>query len=122
MSDFGENIRRAFTTLCCLAFVALCCASASAQHFTPATASNAKQFVGTWKARFRGNVFLTLALRVDGEKLVGTMSHAEIELTTAGELKKAEPIEGVDPIADLRVNGNILRITSKSADNSDSIK
>jgi hypothetical protein len=122
MSDFGENIRRAFTTLCCLAFVTLCCASASAQHFTPATASNAKQFVGTWKATFQGNVFLTLALRIDGNKLVGTMSHADIELNKAGELTKAEASGGADPIADLRVKDKILRITIKSADGSDSIK
>ena len=121
MFDFGETIRRAFTTLCCLASVTLFCASASAQHLTPATATNAKQFVGIWKASFQGNAFLTIALHIDGNKIVGTVSHANIELNNAGELTKAETNDGEDPdpIADLRVDGNILRITTKSTDGSE---
>ena len=121
MFDFGETVRRAFTTLCCLASVTLFCASASAQHLTPATATNAKQFVGIWKASFQGNAFLTIALHIDGNKIVGTVSHANIELNNAGELTKAEAndSEAPDPITDLRVDGNILRITTKSTDGSE---
>ena len=115
-----EAVRRVFTTLCCLASVTLFCASASAQHLTPATATNAKQFVGIWKASFPGNAFLTIALHIDGNKIVGTVSHANIELNH-GELTKAEANDGEapDPITDLRVDGNILRITTKSTDGSE---
>ena len=70
---------------------------------------------------FQGNAFLTIALHIDGNKIVGTVSHANIELNNAGELTKAEAndSEAPDPITDLRVDGNILRITTKSTDGSE---
>ena len=77
---------------------------------------NAKQFVGVWKATFRGNPFLTIALTTEKDKLIGTFSHFDIEVNKDGELTKAEVSDGEDPIADLRVNGNILRITIKTSD------
>ena len=118
---FTFTSSRVRTSLCCLMFVTVFQALASAQHFTPATATNAKQFAGTWKASFQGNAFLTIALVIEGNKLVGTVSHANIELNKAGELTKAEANESEDPdpITDLRVNGNVLRITAKSTDGSE---
>jgi hypothetical protein len=112
---------RVIALLCCLAAVTLCCTAASAQHFTAATATNAKQFVGVWRASFKGKPFFTVELAIDGNKLVGTASHANIELNEAGELTKAEANDGEapDPIVDVRVDGDILRITTKSADGSE---
>jgi len=116
-----EHNRRVIVVLCCLALVVLFHASALAQHFTPATATNAKQFVGVWKASFRGSPFLTVTIAIDGNKLVGSVSHANIELNNAGELTKAEAndAEDPDPITDARVNGDTLRITTKSTDGSE---
>jgi hypothetical protein len=113
--------RRVIALFCSLAAVTFCCASASAQHFTAATATNAKQFVGVWKASFKGKPFFTLELAIDGNKLVGTASHADIELNDAGELTKAEgnDAEAPDPIVDARVAGDVLRINTKSTDGSE---
>lgn len=105
----------------CLALIAFFHVSAFAQTFTPATPSNAKQFVGVWKASFHGSPFLTVNIALDGDKLVGSVSHANIELNKTGELTKAEAneIDAPDPITDARVNGDTLRITTKSTDGSE---
>jgi len=104
----------------CMVLVAFFQTPASAQHFAPATATNAKQFVGVWTASFHGSAFLTVTLTLEGNKLAGKVSHANIELSSTGELAKAEANdeEPPDPITDARVNGDRLRITAKSADGS----
>jgi hypothetical protein len=102
-----------------LTFVTLLSSAASAQQFAPATAANAKQFVGTWKANFQGHPFLTVTLAIEANQLAGNFSHADIEVNEAGELTKAEANDGEDPITDIRVAGDILRITVKSTDGSE---
>ena len=117
MFNFPRPARGTYAALGSLMLLALLSLTASAQtQFQPATAANAKQFVGVWKATFQGRPFMTIALTTQNDKLVGTMSHADIEVNKEGELTKAEPSAGEDPIADLRVNGNILRITIKTSD------
>ncbi len=121
MFKLGHN-HRLIAALCCfVAVVALLSASAVAQHFTPATAANAKQFVGVWKASFQGKPFLTVTIAIDGNKVAGNVSHADLELNDAGELTKAEAndAEPPDPITDARVNGDTLRITTKSTNGSE---
>lgn len=111
---------RAIAGLRCLVFLTVLSGFASAQQFAPATAANAKQFAGIWKADFQGKPFLTIKIDFQGDKLVGTVSHADIEMNKDGELTKAEANESSepDPIADAQVKGDILRITTKSADGS----
>jgi hypothetical protein len=117
MLNFARTVRGLCAALCCFIFITLLHPSASAQKdFQPATATNAKQFVGVWKATFQGNAFMTVALTTEKDKLVGTMSHANIEVNKDGELTKAEASDGEDQIADLRVKGNILRITIKTTE------
>jgi len=117
MFNFAKPVRVTWTALHCLIFPIVLHPPASAQNdFQPATAANAKQFVGVWKATFQGRPFMTIALTTQNDKLVGTMSHVDIEVNKEGELTKAEAGEGEDPIADLRVKGNILRITIKTTD------
>jgi len=119
MSGSARNISRVVALLFSLTLVALLSSVASAQDFAKATAANAKQFVGTWKASFQGHPFLTVTLSTDANRFVGTVSHADFEVNKDGELTKADPNEGEDPIADLRVAGDTLRITVKSSDGSD---
>ncbi len=119
MFSSARSLGRVSTMLGCLMSVALVNALASAQQLAPATTANAKQFVGVWKASFQGNPFFTMTLAVDGSKLVGSVSHFDVEVNKAGELTKAEASDGEDPITDARVNGNILRITAKSTDGSE---
>ena len=116
MFSSAANRRPAIAGLCCLMFLIFLCDLASAQQFAPATAANAKQFIGVWKADFHGNPFLTVRIGFEGNKLVGTFSHADIQVNEAGELTKAEASDGASPITDARVNGDILRITIKSTD------
>ena len=117
MFNFSWTVRGLCSALGCLIFITLLHPSASAQKsFQPATATNAKQFVGVWKGTFQGNPFITITLTTDKDKLVGTLSHFNIVVNKDGELTKAEASDGEDPITDLRVNGNILRITIKTSD------
>jgi hypothetical protein len=121
MFSSARNIRLVSTVLCWLISGTLLSALASARQFAPATGANAKQFVGIWKANFQGKPFFTVTLSIEGNKLVGNVSHANIELDKAGELTKAEAndAEDPDPITNTRVNGDILRITTKSTDGSE---
>ena len=95
------------------------CAMVFAQDFQPATNSNAKQFVGTWQATFKGSPFLTVIFMVADDKVTGSASHADIDVNQAGELTKAEAKEGADPIIAAQVKGNVLRFTTKSTDGSE---
>jgi hypothetical protein len=117
MFSSPANRRSAIARLCCL--ILLTCLCASAQEFTPATPANAKPFIGVWEAKFHGNPFLTVKIAFEGNKLVGTISHANIEVNEAGELTKAEAVGGENPITDARVKGDILRITTKNTDDSE---
>jgi hypothetical protein len=110
---------RGIAILGLLTLVTVLSSLVSAQQFTPATATNAKQFVGTWKGSFQGHPFLTVTLAVEGTKLVGTVSRVDIDVDKAGDLTRADPSEGEDPITELRVAGDILRITVNSADDPD---
>ncbi len=120
MLNFARTVRGRCTTPGCLILLTLLQPWASAQTgFQPATATNAKQFVGVWKASFQGNPFITIALTTEKDKLVGTVSHFDLEVGKDGELTKAEASDGEDAITEVRVNGNILRITIKTTDGSD---
>ena len=91
MSSSARNVSRVIAMLCSLTLVALLSSVASAQEFAKATAANAKQFVGTWKANFQGHPFLTVTLAIEANKFVGTVSHVDIEVNKDGELTKADP-------------------------------
>jgi hypothetical protein len=54
-----------------------------------------------------------------GNRVTGTASHANIEVSPSGELIKADVLEGSDPISDARVSADRLRITTKSTDGSE---
>jgi hypothetical protein len=120
MFSSQANRRSAIAGLFCLTFLMFLCDSASAQQFALATPANAKQFVGVWKGDFHGNPFVTVTIGFEGDKLVGTVSHADIEVNKDGELTKAQAGGGADdPITDAQVKGDVLRITTKSADGSE---
>lgn len=90
-----------------------------AQTFKPANGTNAKDFLGRWQSRFHGKVFVTVVITGDANKLSGTVSKADVELNSSGELTKAEPNEGYDTITSAQVNASRLRITAKSTDGSE---
>ncbi len=101
------------------ALLLVSCGMVFGQDFQPATSSNAKQFVGTWQGSFDGKPFLTLTFNVAGNKVSGSMSHADIDVNKAGELTKAEARDGQDTITEAQVKGSVLRFTTKSTDGSE---
>ncbi len=107
------------STAVAAALLLVSCALVFGQDFQPATSSNAKQFVGTWQASFKGSPFLTVIFSVADGKVSGSFSHADMEVNPAGELTKAEARDGEDPITEAQVKGNVLRFTTRSTDGSE---
>jgi len=75
-----------------------------------------RPFVGTWQAKFKGNVWLTIKLEKKQDKLTGTVSHANISVDPSGELTDVEVPDGSDAIVEATLTGGgILRITEEDA-------
>jgi len=100
-------------------FVIVLTSATFAQDFKPANNVNAKDFLGKWQGTFQGKVFITVSITGDAQKLSGTVSKGNVEVNDAGELTKAEGVEGLNTIKSARVNSNYLRITTKSDDGSE---
>lgn len=73
-------------------------------------------FIGTWQAQFQGKTFVTIKLQEQDGKLSGTISHSKIQLDNQGELTSAEAQDGEDSFTELKAEGKVLRLISKSAD------
>ena len=74
-------------------------------------------FVGTWQAKFKGKVFQTIKLEWKGDKLGGTVSHADINVDPkSGELIEAEASDGNDAIAEAKLKNGTLLITEAADD------
>jgi beta-lactamase regulating signal transducer with metallopeptidase domain len=78
------------------------------------TDAGLQPFVGTWQAKFKGKVFVTIKLEKKQEKLTGTVSHADIDVDPkSGELTAADVVDGSDPIVNAVLTSGTLRITEK---------
>src|SRR5438270_8022085 len=97
-----------------LAFALLLAFPLLAQDFKPATTASANRFLGTWQSTFNGSRSAPSSSWRTGNRVTGTASHANIEVSPSGELTKAEVLEGSDPITDARISADRLRITTKS--------
>jgi beta-lactamase regulating signal transducer with metallopeptidase domain len=88
------------------------------------TDANPQQFVGTWQARFKGNVFETIKLERQQGKLTGSVRGADIEVDKDGELTSAHAIDSSDPdrIVEATLASGMLRITIKEKDSEDTIQ
>lgn len=79
-------------------------------------------FVGTWSAKFKSKIFLTVVLKKQDGKLVGTVSHADMQVDKDGELTVAEPSDGSDPIQEAKLTNGALRLTIKPEDTQEPIQ
>ncbi|MGA9355612.1 MAG: M56 family metallopeptidase [Terriglobales bacterium] len=88
------------------------------------TDADLQAFVGTWQARFKGNIFETIKLEKQHGKLTGTVRGAEIEVDNDGGLTSAHAIDTSDPnpIVEATLAGGILRIAVKERDSEDTIE
>ena len=110
-------------TLATLALLLMLGHAASSLAIEPtSTEADLLPFVGTWQAKFKGKVFLTIKLEKQQARLAGTTSHTQIELDKDGELISAEEHEGRDPIVDAKLISGILRITTKDEESQDTIQ
>jgi beta-lactamase regulating signal transducer with metallopeptidase domain len=91
-----------------------------AQHTS--TDADLQQFVGTWHAQFKGKTFLTINLEKQQGKLIGTVSHADMQVGKDGELTSAEEHEGSNPIVEAKLTGGTLLITTKEQESQDTIQ
>ena len=53
-------------------------------------------FSGTWQAQFQSKTFVTIKLEDQNGKLIGSISHSQIQLDNQGGLTSAEPQDGED--------------------------
>jgi hypothetical protein len=87
-----------------LSLFALVCGSFSAQE------TNAQQrFTGTWEAKFKGDVFLTVQLNA-GRTMTGTLSTGNITVNDEGDLIEAHPSPNgtQSDILSAKIDGNRL--------------
>jgi len=70
--------------------------------------TNLQEFAGSWQGEFKGHVFITLNLKIDADKLVGTC---------IGELTRVDEKSSTDRILDSRLDESKLDL--KIADNGD---
>jgi beta-lactamase regulating signal transducer with metallopeptidase domain len=80
------------------------------------TDADLQPFVGTWQAKFKGEIFQTIKLEKRQDKLTGTVSHANISVDPkSGELTDVEVLDGSDGIVEAILTSGILRITEADA-------
>lgn len=84
-----------------------------AQAVMPAASVTAKDFVGTWNWIYKDRHFATTILKLDGERLSGTMTHSQIEMDNDGNITRAVAAKGQSPILHAWPQNGVLHIVSK---------
>ena len=77
----------------------------------PAAAQQDK-FAGTWEAKFKGDVFMTLTFKT-GDTMSGTMSGGHIEVNKDGDITQASGGGDVLPISNVKLEGDKLSFDLK---------
>src|SRR5712691_3109671 len=82
-----------------------------------------RDFVGVWKATFQGKTFTALALKLENDKLAGTLSTGEVDLAPDGEVSNVNQEVG-EPraIFDIKLDGQILSFKDKDGDDVNSLE
>jgi beta-lactamase regulating signal transducer with metallopeptidase domain len=123
-----NNIRKTWARASALAasglLIATCLGMSgfSLQVAQPGNAVDLQKFVGTWQARFKGEIFQTIKLEKQQGKLAGSVSRGEIQTDKDGELTSAHVIDGTDPIVEVRLTGGILRVTTREESSRETIE
>jgi Zn-dependent protease with chaperone function len=114
---FRKSSARASTISAAGLLVAMCLGvSGLSIQVTQAQSRDAglQPFVGTWQAKFKGEVFATIKLEKKQDKLTGTVSHFDVNVDPRnGETARVEVHDGSDAIVEAKLTGGILRITEE---------
>lgn len=98
-----------------LLFVLISALASLAQ--SPAPTSQPQAFVGTWKAEFHKQTWLTLTLVESKGSLAGTLTHStEISSDDEGDITKVGDEMSTDKIVHAELQGETLLITGKDED------
>lgn len=92
-------------------FGALRLSASPRQNHAPAKGDSpdVKSFVGTWKAKFKGQAFATLILKEQGGKLSGTLNNFDVVTDKAGNLVDGTHAdEGDAPLLNVRFKSGAL--------------
>lgn len=82
-----------------------------------------RDFVGVWKATFQGKTFTVLTLKLENDKLAGTLSTGEVDLADDGEVSNVNQEIGEDrAIFDIKLDGQILSFKDKDGDDVNSLE
>ncbi|HEV2385715.1 MAG TPA: hypothetical protein VGS20_00530 [Candidatus Acidoferrales bacterium] len=82
------------------------------QSAKPPASGASNAFVGTWKASFKGTTFITLAVKMSGAKLSGSLSHAMVSLDSGGNVADVKPEPGSKPVTIVKVDADTLYFNS----------
>ena len=82
-----------------------------------------RDFVGVWKASFQGKTFTVLVLKLENDKLAGTLSTGEVDLADDGEVSNVNQEVGeARAIFDIKLDGQILSFKDKDGDDVNSLE
>jgi hypothetical protein len=112
----------AFSLSMCLMVLAVQNVAVSGQGAKPA-AAGPERYAGTWKGEYKGQTFAILKLKMDGQKLVGTIGFSQITIDKDGEMQKVSgEVSDQTAIYDLKPNGDVLLFKHKDDDDVDELE
>src|SRR5215472_311529 len=86
-------------------------------------AAGAERYTGTWQGQFKGKTFVILKLKMEGQKLVGTIGFSQISIDKEGEIEKVSgEVSAQTPIYDVKPTGDTLLFKHKDDDDVDEIE
>src|SRR5260370_29482814 len=89
----------------------------------PPEKTQLRDFVGVWKATFQGKTFTALTLKLENDKLVGTLSTGEVDLADDGEVSNVNQEVGeARAIFDVKLDSQILSFKDKDGDDVNSLE
>ena len=112
----------AFGLSACLIVLIAQSAATSAQATKPAP-TGTERFVGAWKGEFKGKTFAILKLKMDGQKLVGTIGFSQVAVNKEGDIENVSgEVADQTAIYDLKPNGDVLLFKHKDDDDVDELE
>jgi hypothetical protein len=86
-------------------------------------ATGPERYTGTWKGEYKGQTFAILKLKMDGQKLVGTIGFSQISINKDGEIQSVSgDVSDQTAIYDLKPSSDLLLFKHKDEDDVDELE